>query len=179
MVRAFVARSPAAAGELQSVPLAAQGGASILRWDYWEVPFAAILDVVTTVAFVPSMHSTDTTARDLREIVWHHARNAGLRVRMSNRVLEDLAHWAASEAESWYEMLRRRWRPELARIVVASAGNSVPDPRGPRHHFYAEPITKGDDLFRAVIEAFTATGPTARERARKSGCNDFGTTAFS
>lgn len=124
----------------------------------WDVPFAAILDVVTTVAFVPTMHSMETTARDLREIVWYHARNAGLRVRMSNRILEDLDGWRRKpEAASWYEMLRGRWRPDVARIVVIA--DSVPDPRGPRHHFYAEPMTKGDDLFRAVIEAFYGHKP--------------------
>ena len=158
VVRAFVSRRSAASGDTRSERLTNEGGAWILSWDGWPIPFAVILDVLPTVCIVPSMHSIETVARDLREIVWFHARNAGLRVRMNDQVLEDVDVWCATpEAEPWYERLRDRWRPHTARIVVIS--DAVPDPRGPRHHMYAEPVTRGDGMFRSLVEACYGTKP--------------------
>lgn len=47
--------------------------------------------------------------------------------------------------------------PTQARLLIVTGG--VPDPRGPAHHFYADPITPGDGLFRTTVEAAYADSP--------------------
>ena len=164
VVRAFVGRRPGNAGGVRSEPLVAQGGAWILQSegsleDSWvPMPSAAILDALPSVAIVPSLQGWDTPARDLREIAWWHANQAGLRVEMNNRVLSDLGAWSRDpDAQTWYATLRDRWRPERVKTLLIV--DRVPDPRGPRHHFYAEPITGGDHLFRAVVEGLYTETP--------------------
>jgi hypothetical protein len=164
VVRAFVGRRPGNAGGVRSEPLVAQGGAWILQSEgfledsRFPMPFAAILDALPTVAIVPSLNGWDTPARDLREIAGWHANQAGLRVEMNNRVLTDLGAWSRDpDAQTWYATLRGRWRPEQVKTLLIV--DRVPDPRGPRHHFYAEPITGGDHLFRAVVEALYMETP--------------------
>jgi hypothetical protein len=94
----------------------------------------------------------------MREFVWGYGVEAGLRVVMNNQCLEDLGLWTQDpSARSWCAQLRDRWRPPLTRVVLLA--DRVPDPRGPRHFFYAEPITSGDDLYRGVIEALYEESP--------------------
>jgi hypothetical protein len=120
------------------------------------MPFAAILDQLLSVVIVPSLMGYDERSKELREIAWGHANEAGLRVEMNNRALIDLGAWCREpDAQIWYA--RGQWEPDWVHTLLIV--DRVPDPRGPQHHFYAEPITAGDSLFRAVVEALYRERP--------------------
>lgn len=172
VARAFILRKPAATEDVRSEELVNQGGAWVLQFDNFTdpddrpMPFAAILDVLPSVVIVPSLMPYDEPCKELREYVWGYAKAAGLRVEMNNEALVDLGAWsrAASPGE-WYAGLRERWMATRARLLIVTVG--VPDPRGPAHHFYADPITTGDGLFRTTVEAVYGDSP-GRAGAPKS-----------
>lgn len=123
------------------------------------MPFAAILDLLPTVVLVPGgIDPSDEVSKGLREDVWGYAKQAGLRAEMNTRALVQLGEWGRNpDPDRWYRTLRRHWQPAWVRTLLVV--DVVPDPRGPRHHFYAEPITTGDDLFRGVVEAMYGQRP--------------------
>jgi hypothetical protein len=158
VARAFVMRKPAVGEGVRSEELCNQGGAWVLQFaDFTDpegrtMPFAAILDVLPSVVIVPSLMPQDEPCKELREHVWGYATAAGLRVEMNNQALIDLGAWSrAASPGAWYAGLRRCWMTPRPRLLIVTAG--VPDPRGPAHHFYADPITAGDGLLRTVVEA--------------------------
>ena len=166
-------RQPAHAEDVCSEALVAQGGAWILQFegftdpDERAMPFAAILDTLPSVAIVPELVSWDEPSKSLREYVWGYAQAAGLRVEMNNRALMDLGDWTRARSPGdWYATLRGRWMPTAPRLLIVM--DRVPDPRGPRHHFYADPVTAGDELFRTVVQAVYDQTP-GRPGSSKSG----------
>lgn len=161
VARAFILRKPAATQDVRSEELGSQGGAWILQFEGFTdpedrpMPFAAILDVLPSVVIVPELMPDDEASKELREYVWGYAKAAGRRVGMNNQALMDLGAWSrAASPGAWYAELRGRWMTARPRLLIVTA--SVPDPRGPTHHFYADPITAGDGLFRTAVEAVYA-----------------------
>lgn len=59
---------------------------------------------------------------------------------------------------SWYAELRERWKPDRVRVLLV--GESAPDPSAAeRRFFYAPTLTRADNLFRGVVEAFYGQKP--------------------
>jgi len=169
VLRAFIGRLPAEEGDIRSEALVAPAGAWTLQvegiTDYDDVPmpFAAILDPLPRVVIVISdLSPSDEYSKGLREDVWGYAMRARLRVELNSYALIDLAAWSRQpDVQAWYATLQQRWQPAWVRTLLVV--DRVPDPRGPRHHFYAEPLTSGDHLFQAVVEA------TYNEKAGRPG----------
>jgi hypothetical protein len=64
-----------------------------------------------------------------------------------------------SDYETWYDDLRRQWKPHAVRLLLI--GESVPDPGAEeRRFFYAPKLDCRDNLFRGVVEALY--GPIPR-----------------
>jgi hypothetical protein len=172
VARAFILRKPASTEDVRSEELVNQGGAWVLQFDDFTdpderpMPFAAILDVLPSVVIVPSLMPYDERSKELREYVWGNAKDAGFRIEMNNQALMDLGAWSrAASPGRWYAGLRERWMATRVRLLIVTAG--VPDPRGPAHHFYVDPITSGDGLFRTIVEAVYGESP-GRAGAPKS-----------
>ena len=174
VLQAFIGRLPAEEGDIRSEALVAPGGAWTLQvdgitdFDDAPMPFAAILDPLPRVVIVISdLSPSDEYSKGLREDVWGYAMRARLRVEMNSYALIDLATWSRQpDAQAWYATLRQRWRPNRVRMLLIV--DRVPDPRGPRHHFYAEPITAGDHMFNAVVAAtYNETAGRAGESKRR------------
>lgn len=167
--RSFILRQSAEAKGLRSEQLVRQGGAWVLQFDPFvddadrALPFAVILDALPSVVIVPELRGWDEPSRSLREYVYAFAADGGLRVEMNNDALISLGAWQrASSPGDWYATLRERWKPTIARVLIVTG--VVPDPRGPLHHFYAEPVTRGDHLFRTVVETIYGTKLQAGSR---------------
>jgi hypothetical protein len=158
VIRAFVTRRPDGGGGLVSRSLGGQLGAWVLSLDGFvgpdeqPMPFAAILDCLPSVVLVVSGVNAITGLKEVRDAVWHFAVDAGLRVEMNNHALMELGESArVGTVGGWYAELERRNSQQFPRLLIV--GEAAPDPRGPDHHFYADPITSGDHLFRAVAGA--------------------------
>jgi len=67
-----------------------------------------------------------------------------------------------SAYETWYDDLRRRWKPHAVRLLLV--GESVPDAGvEERRFFYGPKLDRRDNLFRGVVEALY--GPIPRGSA--------------
>lgn len=61
-------------------------------------------------------------------------------------------------SETWYDDLRRQWKPGTVRLLLV--GESAPDPGAEdRRFFYAPTLDRRDNLFRGVVEALYAPIP--------------------
>jgi len=70
-----------------------------------------------------------------------------------------------TQEHAWYEELRRRYRPEVVRLLLI--GDSPPDPRDAgRRYFYAPTLSQYDILYRGVSAALysSAAGFDVREK---------------
>jgi len=66
----------------------------------------------------------------------------------------------------WYAKLREQWRPQTVRILLV--GESAPDPADTeRRFFYAPTLTRHDNLFRGVVQAFYEAIPAGMTGAAK------------
>lgn len=57
-----------------------------------------------------------------------------------------------AERLSWYEDLRKQWKPDVVRLLLV--GESAPDPgAAEKRFFYAPTLDRRDNLFRGVVAA--------------------------
>jgi hypothetical protein len=143
-----------------------KGRIRLLSCDFWLWPFAATLASVPGVIFVPSGTNAITGAKELRDEIWCVAEIHGLKPVMNNELLEQL-YEREQLGLMWQREQYTKWHPGHVRLLVICATPQASSSKHGRPSFYAEPFTRQDDLYRAVMRAVLGRSPGRPGDAKK------------